>query len=142
MPEATPATTAPTRPYIGGQAVLEGVMMRSPTSFAVVVRRADGSLHVRLPGGTPIALGLTDADGKALDFEGGAPFTGPMRQRETMQFYPGERAKQSMPAHLFDGICAGCHGSVSGRELDVGVDVDVLTSASVTTASDAVVDLR
>src|ERR1700676_5089559 len=35
------------RPYIGGQAVLEGVMMRAPTSFAVVVRRADGSLHVR-----------------------------------------------------------------------------------------------
>ncbi len=38
---------APIRPYIGGQAVLEGVMMRAPKSFAVVVRRADGSLHVR-----------------------------------------------------------------------------------------------
>ena len=37
----------PTGPYIGGQAVLEGVMMRSPTSFAIVVRRRDGSLHVR-----------------------------------------------------------------------------------------------
>jgi uncharacterized protein YqhQ len=35
------------RPYIGGQAVLEGVMMRAPKSFAVVVRRKDGSLHVR-----------------------------------------------------------------------------------------------
>ncbi len=35
------------RPYIGGQAVLEGVMMRAPTSFAVVVRRKDGSLVVR-----------------------------------------------------------------------------------------------
>jgi uncharacterized protein YqhQ len=35
------------RPYIGGQAVLEGVMMRAPTSFAVVVRRRDGSLHLR-----------------------------------------------------------------------------------------------
>jgi uncharacterized protein YqhQ len=35
------------RPYIGGQAVLEGVMMRAPTSFAIVVRRKDGSLHVR-----------------------------------------------------------------------------------------------
>ena len=35
------------RPYIGGQAVLEGVMMRAPRSFAVVVRRADGSLSVR-----------------------------------------------------------------------------------------------
>jgi uncharacterized protein YqhQ len=46
MPEA-PTPGSPTRPYIGGQAVLEGVMMRSPTSFAVVVRRRDGSLHVR-----------------------------------------------------------------------------------------------
>jgi uncharacterized protein YqhQ len=35
------------RPYIGGQAVLEGVMMRAPRSFAVVVRRSDGSLRVR-----------------------------------------------------------------------------------------------
>jgi uncharacterized protein YqhQ len=35
------------RPYIGGQAVLEGVMMRAPRSFAVVVRRRDGSLLVR-----------------------------------------------------------------------------------------------
>src|SRR5580704_14847939 len=34
------------RPYIGGQAVLEGVMMRAPRSFAVVVRRRDGSLDV------------------------------------------------------------------------------------------------
>jgi uncharacterized protein YqhQ len=46
--------TMEARPYIGGQAVLEGVMMRSPGSFAVVVRRRDGSLSVRervMPGG-------------------------------------------------------------------------------------------
>src|SRR3982751_2293479 len=46
MPD-TPSTPEPTRPYIGGQAVLEGVMMRAPSSFAIVVRRRDGSLHVR-----------------------------------------------------------------------------------------------
>ncbi len=39
--------SVPARPYIGGQAVLEGVMMRAPTSFAIVVRRKDGSLVVR-----------------------------------------------------------------------------------------------
>ena len=44
---SSPPEKAPTGPYIGGQAVLEGVMMRSPTSFAIVVRRRDGSLHVR-----------------------------------------------------------------------------------------------
>jgi uncharacterized protein YqhQ len=35
------------RPYIGGQAVLEGVMMRAPGGVAVAVRRPDGSLVVR-----------------------------------------------------------------------------------------------
>ncbi len=44
---SAPPTTPVARPYIGGQAVLEGVMMRSPTSFSVVVRRRDGSLVVR-----------------------------------------------------------------------------------------------
>ena len=37
----------PKRPYIGGQAVIEGVMMRSPKSFVVAVRRPDGSIAVR-----------------------------------------------------------------------------------------------
>jgi uncharacterized protein YqhQ len=35
------------RPYIGGQAVIEGVMMRSPRSFSIVVRRKSGALVVR-----------------------------------------------------------------------------------------------
>lgn len=35
------------QPVIGGQAVIEGVMMRSPRSFAVAVRRPDGSIVVR-----------------------------------------------------------------------------------------------
>ncbi len=35
------------RPYIGGQAVIEGVMMRSPRSLSVVVRRRSGKLVVR-----------------------------------------------------------------------------------------------
>ena len=45
MPEASTSTVK--RPYIGGQAVLEGVMMRAPHSFAIVLRRRDGSLVVR-----------------------------------------------------------------------------------------------
>jgi uncharacterized protein YqhQ len=36
-----------TRPTIGGQAVIEGVMMRSPKSFAVAVRTPDGGITVR-----------------------------------------------------------------------------------------------
>ncbi len=35
------------KPVIGGQAVVEGVMMRSPKSFAIAVRAPDGSIVVR-----------------------------------------------------------------------------------------------
>ncbi len=43
----TLAAAEAARPAIGGQAVIEGVMMRSPHSFAVAVRRPDGSIVVR-----------------------------------------------------------------------------------------------
>lgn len=36
-----------TKPYVGGQAVLEGVMMRAPRSLAVAVRRPNGTIAVR-----------------------------------------------------------------------------------------------
>ena len=32
---------------VGGQAILEGVMMRSPHSMAIVVRRSDGTIVVK-----------------------------------------------------------------------------------------------
>jgi hypothetical protein len=119
-----------------------GQFFQSLRSLGHAGLSSDGSVRVRVPGGLPISVALTDGEGEVLDFDGDGPFSGPMLQREAMQFYPGERAKQSMPRDLFDGVCAGCHGSVSGRELDVGVSVDVLTSASATMASDEVVDLR
>ena len=90
----------------------------------------DGSAHIAYPGGLPIVLGVTSWDGAPLSFAEGAPFTGEMVQREQMQFYPGERIRQSFRRELFNGMCGGCHGSISNRELDVAVDVDVLTSAS------------
>jgi hypothetical protein len=104
---------------------------------------ADGSAKFQLPGGLPFLLRMTDGGGQPLAFRDGAPFQGEMVQREQMQFYPGERANQSMPRRFFNGMCGGCHGSVTGRELDVAVDVDVLTSASRTQArDDAPMDLR
>ncbi|MBC7172162.1 MAG: DUF1385 domain-containing protein, partial [Polyangiaceae bacterium] len=35
------------KPYIGGQAVIEGVMMRAPGCLSVAVRRPDGSIAVK-----------------------------------------------------------------------------------------------
>jgi uncharacterized protein YqhQ len=40
-------SVTPSRPYIGGQAVIEGVMMRAPGGVAVAVRRPDGSVVVK-----------------------------------------------------------------------------------------------
>lgn len=37
----------PAKPYIGGQAVIEGVMMRAPKALTVAVRRPDGAIVVR-----------------------------------------------------------------------------------------------
>ncbi|WP_437529947.1 DUF1385 domain-containing protein [Sorangium sp. So ce726] len=47
----------PARPYIGGQAVIEGVMMRSPSSVAIVCRRRSGELVVREQPMTAVAKG-------------------------------------------------------------------------------------
>src|ERR1700682_392829 len=41
-----PLLQGPEEILIGGQAVIEGVMMRSPHSFAVAVRRPSGSIAV------------------------------------------------------------------------------------------------
>lgn len=92
---------------------------------------ADGSAFFRYRGGIPIVLQPTDGGGTPLNFPEGSPFTGEMFQREQMQFYPGERSHQSFPRRLFNGLCGGCHGSISGRELDIAVNIDVLTQASV-----------
>jgi uncharacterized protein YqhQ len=43
----TSSAAGPRQPYIGGQAVIEGVMMRSPASFVVAVRRFGGGIAIR-----------------------------------------------------------------------------------------------
>ena len=57
--------------------------------------------------------------------------------------HPGERARQSIPRRFFNTACGGCHGSLSGRELDVVLDPDIVSGASRHLARDAEpVDLR
>jgi uncharacterized protein YqhQ len=41
-----PLSDSPEDILVGGQAVIEGVMMRTPHAYAVAVRRSDGSLEV------------------------------------------------------------------------------------------------
>jgi hypothetical protein len=98
--------------------------------------RGDGSAKMLVRGGHPLVLRLTDSDGRTLSFEDGGALTGEMVQREEMQFYPGEHTRQSFRRPLFNGLCAGCHGSITGAELDIAVKIDVLTSASLTDSRD------
>ncbi len=90
----------------------------------------DGSAHIQVRGGASVQLRVTDRDGHPLTFPTGGLFTGEILQREAVQFYPGEHGRQSIPRGFFNGLCGGCHGSISGRELDIAVEVDVLTRAS------------
>ncbi|HMI84807.1 MAG TPA: hypothetical protein VK550_11990 [Polyangiaceae bacterium] len=83
---------------------------------------ADGSARVVLPGGVPVVL--------RGNFELGGGAAALRFQREAMQFYPGEYAHQSFPARFFNGFCGGCHGSVSGAEVDLSLQPDILTQAS------------
>ncbi len=43
----------------------------------------------------------------------------------------GEYITPGPPRALFNNICGGCHGSLSGSELDIAVSADALTGASV-----------
>jgi len=40
-------TTSPEDILVGGQAVIEGVMMRTPSAYAVAVRRLDGTIEIK-----------------------------------------------------------------------------------------------
>jgi hypothetical protein len=84
---------------------------------------SDGSMHVELPGGVPIVLHLPDtALSKAKNL--------PRWQREEIEFSPGEVLNQTLPSALFSNVCGQCHGSVSGQQVGVSVQPDVLTQAS------------
>jgi hypothetical protein len=79
---------------------------------------ADGSARVRVPAATPVYLGL--ARSGAMMFN----------MTEEHQFGPGEVISMGVREQVFDQVCGGCHGSVSGKEIDIGVSADALTGAS------------
>ncbi|HEY5944007.1 MAG TPA: hypothetical protein VIV40_00875, partial [Kofleriaceae bacterium] len=105
------------------------VKSESGTELGRASLESDGSVKVRVPAGTPVFLSLANGSSTV-----GLPMT------EEHQFGPGEVISLGIretftnaagkTVRLFDAVCAGCHGSVSGRELDVTVSPDALTGAS------------
>ncbi|MGO9833765.1 MAG: TolB family protein [Polyangiaceae bacterium] len=83
----------------------------------------DGSAHFVIPGGMPMVLHLSNtSESQMLGL--------PRWQREEMTFVPGEQVHQGFPSVFFNGLCAGCHGSISGRPVDFALNPDFLTEAS------------
>ncbi|MES1177801.1 MAG: hypothetical protein ABUL62_25980 [Myxococcales bacterium] len=100
-----------------GKVYVRRGFLGSPTLYP------DGSASITVRGGLPLVLRARVQ--LAAD-------TGPTDhfQREEMQFYPGEVVRQGFRRPLFNGLCAGCHGSVSGYEADISINPDILTQAS------------
>jgi hypothetical protein len=79
----------------------------------------DGSVRVQLPSQTGVVLELQDDKHNTI-----------VKMGEEHQLGPGEQISMGISASLFNAVCAGCHGSISGHETDVDVTPDALTGAS------------
>lgn len=87
--------------------------------FGKVPLRGDGSLKMQVPAQVGVILELQDDSGSPVVTMG-----------EEHQLGPNEQITMGIDMQLFDAVCGGCHGSVSGSELDVIVTPDALTGAS------------
>jgi hypothetical protein len=115
-------------PACGGNTVCDSL---GPSGMVYVRRRLAGTVPVQMdqsarfavPGGMPFVLKLgDDVESRTMGL--------PRWQREAMTFAPGESSRQGFPQTFFNGICAACHGSISGRPVDAALRPDFLTQAS------------
>lgn len=107
------------QPAPASTALGAGAIFENRTFLGRVQLAEDGSARVQVPTGDGLILELQDESGSAL-----------VTMREEHQVGPGEITSLGVKQELFDGTCGGCHGSVSGLEIDVTVSPDVLTGAS------------
>jgi len=80
---------------------------------------SDGSARVMLPAQTGLVFELQDGNGGSVVMMG-----------EEHELGPGEIISMGVPEKEFNAVCGGCHGSVTGSELEVSVTADALTGAS------------
>ena len=100
-------------------------IFQSRKEIGTFALQEDGSIRVILPAQQGVILELLDGDKKPV-----------VTMSEEHQLGPGESVSMGVSEKLFDVVCAGCHGSVSGSELDIGVSADALTGASKSMAAD------
>jgi len=114
----SPANPACAPSMSGSEGVYE-----SRRELGSVPIESDGSVYARVPARQPLFFELVDRDDNVM-----------FRLREEFEFGPSEVIGIGVPEHSFNSMCAGCHGSVSGRELDIAVRPDAVTTASATVA--------
>ena len=100
--------------------MMPGTVYSSRVPLGQASFESDHSLKVYIPAGKPLILDFLDGSGNSV-------FT----MTEEHQVSAGEYITPGPPRALFNNICGGCHGSLSGSELDVAVSADALTGASV-----------
>jgi hypothetical protein len=118
--EEVAPTTVPTSGLSGMQQVFT-----QRNSLGIATFESDHSLKVRVPAQKPLILELVDGSGNPV-------FT----MREEHQVQPSEYITPGPPRPLFNGICGGCHGSLTGQEPDVAITADALTGASISLSRD------
>ena len=99
----------------GGNGIYESRQLLGSAPLA-----EDGSVKIVVPSATGVVLELQDGDHRSI-----------VKMTEEHQLGPGEQISMGITAPLFNAVCGGCHGSISGHELDVSVTPDALTGASV-----------
>jgi hypothetical protein len=103
----------------------EGGIYQMRELLGSVSLASDGSARVRVPAATGIILELQDEGGGVIE-----------TMREEHQVGPGEVVNMGIKRGLFDAVCGGCHGSISGKETDIAVTPDALTGASESLSAD------
>jgi hypothetical protein len=117
-------TTEDPCPASGCSANVNGIF-QSRKDIGSFKLQDDGSVLVVLPAQVGVILSLEDGSHNTV-----------VTMTEEHQLGPGEKVSMGVSEKLFDVVCAGCHGSVSGSELDIGVSADALTGASQSMAAD------
>lgn len=115
--------TTPDSPACAASMVGPEHVYESRRELGVAPIEADGSVYALVPAGQALFFEMVDNEGQVL-----------FRLREEFQFGPNEVIGIGVPAASFNTMCGGCHGSISGRELDVAVEPDALSGASATVA--------
>jgi hypothetical protein len=86
---------------------------------------SDGSVRVQLPSQSGVVFELQDDKHNSI-----------VKMGEEHQLGPGEQISMGISEPLFNAVCAGCHGSITGHEVDVSVSPDALTGASASMSAD------